>query len=45
MEQQQRQHNELMQATSETPGPAAAVLHIATQNNVADWEEPMNEIA
>jgi len=44
MEQQQRQHNELIQAASETPGPAA-VVDIATQNNVADGGEPMNEIA
>ena len=44
MEQQQRQHDELIQAASETAGPAV-VLEIATQNNVADGGEPMNEIA
>jgi hypothetical protein len=44
MEQQQRQHNELIQAASETPGPAA-VVNIPTQNNVADGGEPMDGIA
>jgi hypothetical protein len=45
MEQQQRYHNELMQAANETNERAvAAVATIPTQNNTTVGE-PMNEIA
>jgi hypothetical protein len=45
MEQQQRHHNELIQAANETNERAvAAVANIPIQNNTTGGE-PMNEIA